>query len=103
VDSLEISAIEAEDAIKTLRYESDENKRIAAEQRQLTQSREAALGGVFLNAGAIIFVAWEALRSTPPSAEELERAHMRSCSWPTENGAAFAESHAEPIGVKRNR
>jgi hypothetical protein len=43
----------------------------------------AAIGGAFLNAGSITFVVWEALRSSPPSEEEIERADMRSCSWPT--------------------
>jgi hypothetical protein len=43
-----------------------------------------AIGSASLIAGAGFWCIGEALRSKPPSDEVLERAGMRSTSWPTE-------------------
>jgi hypothetical protein len=53
---------------------------------------------------ASIYTLIAAIRSPRGSREELERAEMRSCSWPTKDGTAFAarpplQSKAEPTLV----
>ena len=63
---------------------------------------DVLLAAMFI--GASIYGLIAVIRSPRIDPEELERAKMRSCSWPTKDGDAFAatapfQSKAEPTLV----
>lgn len=73
-----------------------------AAQMRKTAVTEDFIGAVYLLNGALflaagVYTAIAAIRSKPISAEEQQRADMRSCSWPT-NG-----QHLQPTELDADR